>query len=221
MEPISDDHPDVLEIVEKFSALPDAIASDFARSYQIYESNPDDPFNSRLLVRAVASYIEGQMAAIREQLIFHHHLWTNSDMNEFVPRTAKLAKKLKLDFKVGDYFRLVGKRLKKDMNRRIANVVDENLCVEETIKFLFKVHGQVFGHTITPTNEADGWQMLIDVKQKRNQLTHPKCAADLNVTPEQVHNAMTIFLWIKGYLDSIREIEAEKWAVLYEEFIEE
>lgn len=219
MDPIPDDHPYVRQFEEMVSALPDAIAHDFARSLEIYESHPEDPFARRLLVRAVVSYVEGQMAAIRELLLFYHHYFTaNPELEEAVPEAAGLADKLNLHFSVKDYFALAGKSLK-EVKRGITTPRDEFLCVEETIKFLFKLHGQVYGHGIMPTEEADGWQALMEVKRKRNQLTHPKCAADLEVTHEQGRNAVVVFVWMRGYLEKIREVEGDKWESLYEQFV--
>ncbi len=218
MDPIPDDHPYVREFEELVSALPDAIAHDFARSLEIYESTQDDPFARRLVVRAVISYVEGQMAAIREQLLFFHHYLTDPEKAELVPEAAAMAAKLNLHFSVKDYFTLAGKSLK-EIKRGITTPRDENLCVEETIKFLFRLHGSVYDHSITPTEEADGWRSLNEVKQKRNQLTHPKCAADLDVTQEQARMAIVVFIWMRGYLNRIREVESAKWKAIYEEFV--
>jgi hypothetical protein len=219
MKPIPEDHPFVREFEEVVSALPDAIAHDFARSLELYETRKDDPFARRLLVRSVVSYIEGQMAAVREQLLFCYHVFTAPQAEESFPEAFAVAAELNLNFSAKDYFALAGKSLK-SVKHRDSTIRDEILCVEKTIKLLFKLHGRVYQHSITPVEKADGWEMLMRVKQKRNQLTHPKCAADLEVTEEQAREALIAFVWIKGYLDRIREIETSKWESLYEGLLE-
>lgn len=98
---------------------------------------------------------------------------------------------------------------------------DEFLCVEKTIKLMFSLHGRVFGHSITPADEADGWKALTELKQKRNQLTHPKCADDLEVTHEHARRAIVVFIWMHNCLERIREIENAKWSTLYVELLTE
>ena len=61
--------------------------------------------------------------------------------------------------------------------------------------------------------------LLTELKQKRNQLTHPKCADDLEVTHEQARRAIVVFIWVHNCLERIREIENAKWSTLYDELL--
>lgn len=215
---IPDDHPFVVAYTEHFEALPTTISTDFAHAFKYYSSRPHEAFARRLLVRSVIGYIEGHMGAIREQLLFHHDYFTDNERASQLPEIDAIAKALNLDFPVTDYCALAGISLR-SIKRADSEIREEFLCVEKTITLLFRLHGRLFDHSITPTNDSEGWQTLMEVKGKRNQLTHPRSAKDLEVTTEQVCQALAIFLWFKDHLDQIREIENAKWGkILGEHF---
>jgi hypothetical protein len=186
------------------------VSEDFLTAFQIYEFRNHDPFACRLIVRAVINSIEGHLACIREQLTHLYDIFLRlSQEDEPSPRFERMERLLNIDLSVKNYFRLVGKRLS-DIKKGNLNPRDEFLCVEETLRMIFSIHGMIFHHEIMPDFASDGWRMFLAAKKRRNRLTHPSIAEDLDVSTEEAHQALLAHLWLQEHFTLLSERTAAR-----------
>jgi hypothetical protein len=73
-------------------------------------------------------------------------------------------------------------------------------------RFAFAIAAKASGIDFHIDCGGKGWQALRNAIPVRDRLMHPKRIADLNVSDEEVRNAMTAFLWV---VDQMTHLAAE------------
>lgn len=77
------------------------------------------------------------------------------------------------------------------------------LKFEPNLKFAFKAIAKVMHEVVRLDTNCPGWNRLVQSVKVRNRLAHPKRAADLDLTDDELRHAIEGYVWFEEQIGSL------------------
>ncbi|MBD3649664.1 MAG: hypothetical protein HUJ31_19900 [Pseudomonadales bacterium] len=142
----------------------------------------DSQTNRRALVHAVSAYIEGSASGLRQST-----LETDDDLHVLTE---------------GDRYMLLDRGYRLDDR---GNVLESNTYqpFKNTLLFTFVSFAKVFGLKYKVDLSTSGWAAMRRFVELRNRMTHPKSAADLECSYDDITDTRDAFEWFHNVIVDI------------------
>jgi hypothetical protein len=183
------------DIIKRMAGATDELGQDLIAAFELSRSRNGDSFSQRILIRTVFSYFEGEVAGLRNVIIEVVEAYYRSVLRGHEKMSKAMERELNVSLSEKEYCLAANKNYQ-EFCEGIENPREFRPCLEQSIKSIFRLHGQVFRHEIAPEFRGEGWNSFLKLKQKRNRITHPATAEDYAVTEEDGRLAEVVGLWV-------------------------
>jgi len=146
----------------------------------------DEPLHRRNYVRAVFAMVDGFLSALKAHTIEE---W---EAGRFTPTRPEIALLFEEAYYVDDHGR--------------ADARPAFLPMKNNVRFAFDVFARAHGVGDRPDYTHPGWPAFQTATEVRNRITHPKAAADLEISDPDLKAIEDAFSW---FLDATFVVYAE------------
>lgn len=197
------------EIIKRMAGATDELGQDLIDAFELSRSRNGDPFSQRVLIRTVFSYFEGEVAGLRNVIVEVVEAYYRAVLRGHDEMTMAMEKELNVSLTDKEYC-LAANKSYQEFCEGIENPRDSRLGLEQALKSIFRLHGQVFRHEFAPEFRGEGWNLFLDLKQKRNRITHPATWEDYAVTEEDGRMAEVLGLWVGQFFDAAHKAATDR-----------
>lgn len=197
------------DMIKKISGATLELAKDLCSAVELTRDRDGDQFSQRILIRTFFSYFEGEVASLRTVVVEVVESYFRGVLAGNEKLTSAMEAELNVSLSTKDYFAAINRNYQ-DFKDGIENPRETRLCLEKSIKEVFRIHGQVFRHEVAPDFRGEGWSAFLKLKQKRNGITHAATAEDYAVTAEDGKMAEVVALWVGQFFDAANEAAVQK-----------
>ncbi len=182
--------------IEEFNRIILVLEDDIKESQKLWNNEPESQFARRTYIKAIFTDIEGHLFAFKqvtlslERALVGYKLPTARDtyINLFTEAERMILREKKFELR-GDE----------------AKERDYFLKFEENIRFVFKVFQRAMHvNAAIPFNE-DGWRRLIATQDIRNRITHPKSAAEFEISDQDINTALVGVQWYEKAVEVLMD----------------
>ncbi|WP_417590676.1 hypothetical protein [Owenweeksia hongkongensis] len=153
------------------------LLNDAFEAEEYLSKNNSSQFARRIYIRSVFSYLEGSIWVFK-QVCFKAKPSDNSRRKMSISEYAILNE---------ESYELKG-------NGDIT-VTTKNFNLLDNIKFTFKMLNKLFGGELEIGTGTESWTKLIEAKNVRNRITHPKRIEDLTIEDSEIETCQEVCSW--------------------------
>ena len=161
---------DILAAMSELEATMSVLAGDVKKCMEEFHAE-DNQFWRRTFVRSTFALIEGNTFRMKQYALTQSHLFTGAEVALLKEESYELNEK------------------------GIAYEQPKYVNISRNIRFAFQSFAHSFHSNYTLKVDDKGWDCFKKALKVRDRLTHPKGLNDLNITDQEINDAMVALSW--------------------------